>query len=132
LHLILILSADCPYQSADFFVVMKGGVCSSPSSRAVAPLVAASFPPRRRFSDRLIRLIGMASTGLSAWRPSHAVFRQLYSPNSLFGSESKSEQWFANRKLEEKRIFSLQNLEETKTCRTFAIANGTGSGKTEI
>ena len=49
-----------------------------------------------------------------------------------FGPESKSEQWFANRKLEEKRIFSLQNLEETKTCCTFAIANGTGSGKTEI
>ena len=38
----------------------------------------------------------------------------------------------AKRKLEQKRIFSLQNLVETKTCCTFAIANGTGSGKTEI
>ena len=30
----------------------------------------------------------------------------------------------AKRKLEQKRIFSLQNLVETKTCCTFAIANG--------
>jgi len=59
-------------------------------------------------------------------------FVDLLTVPTRFAPKADANSNSAKRKLEQKRIFSLQNLVETKTCCTFAIANGTGSGKTEI
>jgi hypothetical protein len=73
------------------------------------------------------------SPGASTWTefPSHFSVDSLTVP-TRFAPKADVNSNSAKRKLEQKRIFSLQNLVETKTCCTFAIANGTGSGKTEI
>jgi hypothetical protein len=75
----------------------------------------------------------MHPRGQAHGRNFHPIFLvDLLTVPTRFAPKADANSNSAKRKLEQKRIFSLQNLVETKTCCTFAIANGTGSGKTEI
>jgi hypothetical protein len=75
----------------------------------------------------------VASSGQAHGQNFHPIFFvDLLTVPTRFAPKADANSNSAKRKLEQKRIFSLQNLVETKTCCTFAIANGTGSGKTEI